>query len=458
MRGLGFLSVFGFAAQAMAQGEGTLWVSSSQEALAVALLVVLLVFNALFHAAEAALAGIRSSRLRDMVEARDPRADRLRALQSQAQSYYAVGQVGRQVCRAGIYAISALLAPPISESITRNSDHSGGRLIVETIVVVFLVAVFNLAFVELFFRGLARKNPEAWAARLSGLFAGSRIILSPLVWLMTKLSSFFSKRLGIGPLFSPPLVTEEDLRELVDASGASGELIEDEKEMIHSIIEFTDTVAREVMTPRTEIDALEKTATCDDVARLIQETGHTRIPIYDGTIDRIVGIVHAKDVLKLLLERNGKGIGEIIRPALFIPESKDLHQLLTEFRRNRTLMAIVQDEFGGTAGLVTIEDLVEEIVGEIVDEYDVEEPEVLPVGTLAWLIDGRTHLDDVNDEIDSSFESEEFDTIGGYLFGLFGRQPAQGEFIDAGDWHLEVAETDGRRVMKVLVRRQQPVA
>jgi CBS domain containing-hemolysin-like protein len=212
------------------------------------------------------------------------------------------------------------------------------------------------------------------------------------------------------------------------------------------------------MTPRTDIDGCDIESSAQDVAKMIDETGHTRIPIYQGSIDRIVGVIHAKDLLKTLMMGNGSDIRELMRAPLFIPESKDLHGLLQEFRKERSLMAIVQDEFGGTAGLVTMEDLVEEIVGQIVDEYDVEEPEVQPIEEGRWLIDGRMHLDDVNDEIGADFESEEFDTLGGYVFGLCGRQPEEGDEVEDDDWSLRVAATDGRRVVRVMATRREPVA
>src|SRR5581483_4718858 len=171
-----------------------------------------------------------------------------------------------------------------------------------------------------------------------------------------------------------------------------------------------------------------------------------------------VGIVHAKDLLQAIVEGNGCKISDIARPPYFIPESKSLHELLTEFRRGRTQMAIVQDEYGGTSGLVTIEDVVEEIVGDIVDEYDTEEQPVVRLDDGSWLIQGKLHLWDVNEAIGSHFESEEFDTIGGLLFGMFGRQPEIGDVIDSNGWTLKVVETDGRRVLRINARRNLPVA
>ncbi|MGI8922818.1 MAG: hemolysin family protein [Fimbriimonadales bacterium] len=433
-------------------------VSASEALWSFVIIIALMALNAIFRSGDNALSALRGAKIRDLIEARDPRARRLEKLNEESYLYLATCQIGSRFCRAAMYTVAVLASPWLARLWSGRDDYGIGWLIAGAFFLVFLIGLVNLILAESLFSGLARNNAEKWSLRIAPYLSIARIILFPFVWLIGGLASFFTRRLGLWPIFTPPVVTEEDLKDMVEASGASGELIEDEKEMIHSIIEFTDTVAREVMTPRTDIDAVERTASAQEVAKIIHETGHTRIPVYEGSIDRVVGIVHAKDLLKALLDGNGQDIGGLMRAAHFIPGTKDLHQLLTEFRKSRSSMAIVQDEFGGTAGLVTIEDLVEEIVGEIVDEYDVEEQEVQPVSENSWLIDGKAHLDDVNDEIGSNFESEEFDTLGGLLFGLFGRQPGQGEEIDQGDWILIVAETDGRRVVRVLAKKRASVA
>lgn len=420
-----------------------LWLSAA--------IVGIMMLNALFHLADAALSGLRIGKIREMAEAKDEKTLRLGKIAEKHAAYYTTCRVGEQLCRVGIYGFAAIASLWVSYHLAPNGSGFLGALGL-TFLVVLAVALVNFVVFETAFSGLGRKNPEAVATRLMPILNLFHILLAPFVWVFTGISNLIARRLGVASQFATPIVTEDDLRELVDAGGESGELIEDEREMIHSIIEFTDTIAREVMTPRTDIDACDIASTAQDVAKLIDETGHTRIPIYQGTIDRVVGIVHAKDLLKTLMNGNGHEIKNLMRSALFIPESKDLHGLLELFRKERTMIAIVQDEFGGTAGLVTMEDLVEEIVGQIVDEYDIEEPEVQSVAD-GWIIDGKANLDDVNDEIGSAFESEEFDTLGGYVFGLFGRQPEDGEEIEDGPWALRVTETDGRRVLKVLARK-----
>jgi CBS domain containing-hemolysin-like protein len=243
-----------------------------------------------------------------------------------------------------------------------------------------------------------------------------------------------------------------EIRSLVDSAEESGELEATETELIHSVLEFGETIAREIMTPRTDLDAVPIETNPYDIVELIQTSGHSRIPIFEGTDDEIVGIIHAKDLLVAMLKGKPVNIRSLMRPALFVPENKNIHDLLAEMRHHRTHLAVVKDEFGGTSGIITVEDIVEELVGEIQDEYDNEEPIVSETAT-GFIVEGKTHLDDVNQEIDTKFESEDFDTIGGYVFGLFGRQPRQGEWIEEGDYQFTVAETDGKRILKVRIEK-----
>jgi putative hemolysin len=227
--------------------------------------------------------------------------------------------------------------------------------------------------------------------------------------------------------------------------------------MVASVIEFGDTIAREIMTPRMEMEAMPIESRLTEVARLVEESGHSRIPVYEGTDDTILGIVHAKDVLSALAHGEASArLRDLVRPALFVPESKPLHDLLQELRQNKSQMAVVLDEHGGTAGIVTIEDIVEEVMGEIVDEYDPDLPQIAYQDDKI-VSDGKMDLDDVNDAIGVDLKSEEFDTIGGYVFGLFGRQPKAGESVESDGCRFTVRETDGRRIKSLEIVTLAPV-
>jgi putative hemolysin len=213
------------------------------------------------------------------------------------------------------------------------------------------------------------------------------------------------------------------------------------------------------MTPRIDIKSAEVNTPITKLVNLIVDCGHSRIPLYEGTVDNIVGIIHAKDLLPALATGNiGINLRSMMRRIGHVPENKPVDELLTEFRRSKSQIVVVQDEYGGTAGLVTVEDLLEEIVGEIQDEYDVEQPRILRDENGRAEVDARLRIDDVNDEIGLNLASEDFDTIGGFVFGLFGHMPAQNETIEYGDLIFTITQADGRRVYRLAIEKRQEEA
>ncbi len=249
------------------------------------------------------------------------------------------------------------------------------------------------------------------------------------------------------------VLTEKDLQEIIEASEEDGIINEEEGEMLNSIFEFGDTIVREIMVPRTDMVCCSSTETLSDLLNAIISYGHSRIPIYEGSADQIVGIVYAKDLLKLW----GSPVDEVVidqvmRTPYFVPETKQIEELLQEFRTKRVHMAIAIDEYGGTSGLVTIEDLIEEIVGDIQDEYDLEEDQLLEEEGGSVLVHGRLNIEDLEDFFDITITKEDFDTVGGYLFDLFGHVPLEGEEVRDGRLIMTVVESDSRKISKVRVR------
>jgi putative hemolysin len=302
---------------------------------------------------------------------------------------------------------------------------------------------------ELVPKSFAALYPVRVALALDRFVRGFSILLSPLTFLVSGIAGLVTARFGGQASFVIANQAEEEIRTLVETAEEAGEMEKDERRMIHNVFEFSDTVAREVMTPRVDLDAMPIHAAPDEVMRVIVDSGHSRIPLFEETDDQIVGIVHAKDLLQAMIGGDGTiRLRKLMRPALFVPENMVLNDLLTEMRQTRSQMAIVQDEFGGTAGIVTIEDIVEELVGDIIDEYDDEVPEIVEQAG-GFAVSGKANLDDVNQLVGSSFSSDEFDTLGGYVFGLFGRQPKPGETIDSDGYRFAVLETDGRRILQL---------
>jgi len=247
-------------------------------------------------------------------------------------------------------------------------------------------------------------------------------------------------------------VTEEDIQEIIDAGEESGVINPEENEMIRSIISLRDSVVREIMVPRTDMACIERSASVNELLATIIECGHSRIPVYDGTVDNIVGIVYAKDLLRYWgMSDDEIGITRIMRTPYFVPESKSLEELLQEFRKMRVHLAVVIDEYGGTSGLVTIEDLLEQIVGDIQDEYDQEEDLLVEEGDGSCLVDGRLPVEELEEKFGVSIEREKFDTVAGLIYHFLGRIPSVGDRFDADGLQFTIVDADARKVRTVRV-------
>jgi CBS domain containing-hemolysin-like protein len=299
---------------------------------------------------------------------------------------------------------------------------------------------------------LVAKRPEYTAVQLSRVIRITAMGFGILSWLLSLPARLIGR--AFGSVAPPPI---DDFLALVEREEASGGVEEEERRMIRGIIDLEDKTAREIMVPRIDIAAAEIDSTAADVADLVNERGFSRIPIFRENIDDIVGIVYAKDLLRSV--SNGsreRTLGELLRQPVFIPESKRLDQLLTEMRASRTHMAIVVDEYGGTAGLVTIEDLLEEIVGEIEDEYDTAAPPIERISEDEVLLDAGSPTETLQEMFDCDIESEDFDTVGGLVIHELGRLPDVGDEVAVGDLQLSVLSMAGRRIKRVRVQRLQP--
>jgi len=419
---------------------------------AVALILAIIALNGLFVAGETAVDLMKPVHVKHFRDIDMPkRADRLQKLVDHKTNYTAACILGSHICRVGMVLAGLLVAPGVAKLIRPDEAPSWQTLILSAAIVAVPILLLNLVM-ELVPKSFASLHPMRAGLRLYRFVSVWSVLLSPPARFVAAIGGLITSRFGGKASFTIENQAEEEIKSIVEDAQESGEIEAEEKELLHSVFEFTDTVAREVMTPRVDLDALPVASDPEEVASVIEKTGHSRIPLYEETDDQIVGIVHAKDLLNALRHSNGKkpALRNLMRPVFFVPETKNLHDLLQEMRSHKTQMVVVQDEFGGTAGVVTIEDIVEELVGDIIDEYDMEEPEIVKQDGV-FIVDGKTHLDDVNDEVGVELESEEFDTIGGYVFGLFGRQPKPGESIDDESLRFTVVETDGRRLVRLRI-------
>ncbi|NLX60761.1 MAG: HlyC/CorC family transporter [Phycisphaerae bacterium] len=303
----------------------------------------------------------------------------------------------------------------------------------------------------------ARYNSEWIIVRALPLMDGLRAISTPLLKVLALVDVLVRRLSGAAATDDPDQDLEDELRSIVTEGELEGTLEEDEKTMIENIIEFKDTDVAAIMTPRTEIVALPRTATLTEARDCFTADGHSRMPVYDGTIDAVVGVLYAKDLLAATAAEgfDRRCAGDLMRDALFIPETKTLSELLHQFRSACVHIAIVLDEYGGTAGLITIEDIIEEILGDIVDEYDRTEPEeVRRVSDTVAEVDARARISEVNDELDIELpEDEDYDTVGGFVLSTVGRVPKAGEQIEYRRLVIAVLESDERKIARLRISR-----
>jgi putative hemolysin len=410
-----------------------------------------LAISALLVGAETALDLLRPMHVRFAKEKSPKKAERLDWQIDHRASLIAAVVLGRQTAKLAIVFFSLILANKLAASQTASEDLLGIAAMYALLMVVPLGLLSMI--IDLVPKSYATLHPHRVALRLDRFMRASWALFGVPAALITFVANILTSRFGGQATFEIQNPMEEEIKTIVESAEETGEIETDERELLHSVFEFTDTVAREIMTPRVDMDAVSIKTDPMEIVKIIRESGHSRIPIFEETDDQIIGIVHAKDILLAAMDDSKPlRLRPLLRPALFVPESKGLHDLLREMRVARTQLAVVQDEFGGTAGVVTVEDIVEELIGEIVDEYDVEEPEIVKEGD-AYVVGGKAHVDDVNEVLGSDFQSDEFDTIGGFVFGLFGRQPLQNECFDTEPWRFCVAETNGRRILKLRIEK-----
>ncbi|HHS14011.1 MAG TPA: HlyC/CorC family transporter [bacterium] len=323
-------------------------------------------------------------------------------------------------------------------------------ILLEIITVTLVLLIFSEVSPKIF----AVKQPVRFASMVSLPLSIFIRIVSPLTHIFEQLTHGFTVLLGVKK--ESPFVDEQELKALFNVGEDNGALDENEREMIHSIFTFGETTVKEVMIPRTDMICVEKDTGLEEVLRLVKEKGHSRIPVYDGTVDNISGILFVKDLLPYSQDMHpGKNLTELVRKPYFVPESKMIDELLREFQLERLHMAIVVDEYGGTAGLVTLEDVIEEIVGEIRDEFDREKPLVRQIDTNTWIVEGKINIEDLNEALTQSFPAEEdYETLGGFLLSLLGHIPSEKEEIKYGSWHMIIEKVVGQRITKVRMIKE----
>lgn len=404
-------------------------------------LLLMLVLTSLASASETALTSVNRLRIRNLAQNGDLRAQQIERLLRQPNSFLTTILM--------VNSVAVIVASTLATLIAQDISHSWGELASAVIL-----SVVVLVFCEITPKTAAVQAPEKWARVLvRPVYITSRA-LSPIVFALTYFTNGLVRLLGGQTRRTGPFVTEEELRLLVEVGEEEGVLEEEEKEMIHNVFELGDTTAREVMVPRIDMVTIDADETVDEAVRLILQGGQSRIPVYHESIDNIIGVLYAKDLLRVLATgQRPQSVRSLVRPAYFVPETKRADDLLHELQQQRVHMAIVVDEYGGVAGLVTIEDLVEEIIGDIQDEYDREEVLYEKMSDNEYIVDAKIAIEDFNELLGVALTSEEYDTLGGFVYTRLDKIPSVGDTVYEKDLAFTVLGTKGRRVTKVKVVR-----
>lgn len=298
------------------------------------------------------------------------------------------------------------------------------------VIIGFLLLLIQVVFGRMIPKRLANKFPKRIAYNVAGFVIFLSYLTKPLEYLFTKISIIFGHLFGLSAKDGERLMTEEEIRNIVEESSKSGEIEASESEMIQNIFDFSDTLVEEIMTHRTEIAALNIKSTKKQVLSYMQDEHYTRYPVYEKDLDHIIGTVHVKDLLKYTDTDDHFSLKDILRQPIFIPDSKKTSELFKEMQKEKNHIAIVLDEYGGTAGLVTIEDLIEEIVGNIFDEYDEVEEDIHQLDEHTYIVNGLSNIDDVEDDLDLDLPVDDYDTVSGFILGQLGRLPEEDEHIE----------------------------
>ena len=419
------------------------------------LIVILIFVNAFFAASEMAFVSLNDTKLNRMAKNGNKKAEKIVKMLVNPSRFLATIQIG--ITLAGFLSsafasesFASVLAPKLNElmPVLSLSAWNGISIVVITII----LSYFTLVFGELVPKRIAMKNSEKIAFFSIGIINVISVVTSPFVALLTFSTNAISKLFGVSEK-EEKTVTEEEIRMMVDVGEEKGTIEEDERNMINNVFEFNDRIVSEIMIPRTDVFAISNMMSIYEVTKLLEEKKimHSRIPVYNGSIDNIVGILHFKDLFYSTKNKE-TNITKVMRTPFFVPESKPIDELFEELRKNRNLMAIVIDEYGGTSGIVTMEDILEEIVGEIYDEHDEVEELYKKLDDNTYIINAEMTIYDVEDILGIHIQEGDYDTLSGYIIEKMGRIPTEKDLeksIDTKDMIYTIEEIKDKHITVV---------
>ena len=386
---------------------------------------------------ETALTSLSKIRLRNMVDVNVKNAKLIQSVIEDPNKLLSAILIGNNLVNIGASAIATKIA-------VQKFGNQGVAIVTGILTLVILI------FGEITPKTFATKNSEKISLVIIKPIKMCIVIFTPVIFVLNIITGFFLRLLGVKRDQKVPIITESELLTMVNVSHEEGVLEIDEREMINNVFDFANSDAKNVMVPRTDIIGININATYDELTQLFKEETFSRIPVYEDTIDNIVGIISLKDLLFVNEKENFK-IKNFMRDPFFTYESKSLKELFSEMRAKRTSMAIIADEYGGTSGIVTLEDMLEEIVGEIADEYDEHSKEIITVKEDEYIVDGATKINDVNDMLGTNFESEDFDSIGGFVIETIGKIPNKGDKVKTENVQFIVEKIEKNRIEKLRI-------
>lgn len=400
----------------------------------VILILFLILLSFIFSSIETSFIASSEIKLKNVPEDKKKSALKLLKIKEKPESF--IGTI--IIANNFVNILAASIATFLSVNLFKR-----GAYIISSILMTLIIVIFA----ELLPKTLSSYNPEAYSLKFLPIYNFFSVILNPisniLNFFILKLIKLFGKSLK-----QERKIEEEEFKTFITMSSESGAIEEEEKELIESIIEFQDKQVYEVMVPRVDVVMLPIETSIDEIIKTINTTGHSRIPIYEGNIDNVVGILHVKDLIKYNFSKDFN-IKEHLHETFFVPDTKRIGELFKEMRKRKIHMAIVLDEFGGFEGIVTMEDLLEEIVGEIQDEYDLEEANYKKISDREYIIDARTSIEDVEEILTTKLPKEDYDTLGGFFLDILGHIPKKGEKIEYNNINFTALEIKGNRILKI---------
>jgi CBS domain containing-hemolysin-like protein len=417
------------------------------------LTALLVLLNGFFTAAEFALVRVRGSQIELKVKTGSRVAKITRSIMSNLDGYLAATQLGITIASLGLGVIGESVFTNIMLSFFSSIGvviTSNFVITLSRVIAFLVITILSIVFGELAPKNIAIQRSVRTALAVSTPLRLFFVVFRPIIWVLNRFASLILKLLGIKAFEGEAHHSSEELQLLLDQGKETGAIDSSEHELIQNVFEFNERVVKNIMVPRTKIYAIDINADKEELLDMIINEGYSRMPVYDDTIDKIVGIVHAKDVLPLLVRHQDIVLKDIIRKPYFIPETKKINDLMAELQQKRIQIAIVLDEFGGTAGMVTLEDIVEELVGEIQDEYDEERPIVEVVNSSEFIVNALASIYDVNSHLPHDLpEDGDFDTVSGWLGDVFGRIPDVGDHTESNGYNITILKKSDQNIESV---------